>query len=44
MLIELLSIKKQIEFYFGNPRFVDKLYLINDIIIPYGYFLKVYVI
>ena len=43
-LIEFFSIKKQIEFNFVNPRFVDKLHLINDIVIPYGYFLKVYVI
>ena len=41
MLIELFSIKKQIEFDFVNPRFIDKLYLINDIVIPNGYFLKV---
>ena len=41
---ELTSIKDQIEFDFINPRFTDKFHLINDIIIPYGFFLMVYVI
>ena len=41
---ELNSIKAQIQFDFINLRFTDKLHLNNDIIIPYGFFLKVYVI
>ena len=44
MLTELESIKPHIEFDFINARFQDKLYLINDTIIPYAFFLKVYVI
>lgn len=41
---ELTSIKDQTQFDFINPRFPDKLHLINDIIIPYGFFLMVYFI
>ena len=41
MLIELCSTKNQIEFDFANPRFIDKLHLIKDIIIPYDYFFNV---
>ena len=44
MLTELEFIKPQIEFDFINARFQDKLHLINDTIIPYGFFLKAYVI
>ena len=39
---ELTSIKDQIQFDFINPRFTDKFHLINDIIIPYRFFLMVY--
>ena len=41
MVAELNLIKPQIEFDFVNARFTDKLHLINDTIIPYGFFLKV---
>ena len=41
MVAELNLIKPQTEFDFVNARFTDKLHLINDTIIPYGFFLKV---
>lgn len=41
---ELNSIKAQIQFDFINLRFTDNLHLNNDVIILYGFFLKVYVI
>ena len=44
MVAELNLIKPQIEFDFVNSRFTDEFHLINDTIIPYGFFLKVYVI
>ena len=44
MIDELNLIKPQIRFDFVNARFTDKLHLINDTIIPYRFFLNVYVI
>ena len=44
MVAELNLIKPQIEFEFVNACFTVKLHLINDTIIPYGFFLKLYVI
>ena len=44
MTNELILIKLQIKFDFVNARSTDKLHLINDTIIPYGFFLKSYVI
>ena len=44
MVAEVNLIKPQIEFDFANARFTDKLHLINDTIIRYGFFLKLYVI
>ena len=44
MLKELKSIKKLIEYDRQNALFDNKLHLINDVLIPYGFFLRVYVI
>ena len=44
MLKELEGIKKVLEFDRVNARFEDKLHLVNDILISYGFFLKSYVI
>ena len=41
---ELKGIKKLIEYDRQNALFNNKLHLINDVLIPYGFFLKVYVI
>ena len=44
MLKELKGIEKLIEYDRQNALFDNKLHLINDVLIPYGFFLKVYVI
>ena len=44
MLQELEGIKSFVQLDRINPRISNKLHLINDILIPYGFFLKVYVI
>ena len=44
MIKELEGIKKVLEFDRVNTRFEDKLHLLNDILISYGFYLKAYVI
>ena len=44
MFEELEGIKEQIQFDQINPCFEDNLHRINNIIIPFSFFLKVYVI
>ena len=44
MLKELKGIKKLIEYDRQNALFDNKLHLINDVLIPYGFFPKVYII
>ena len=44
MLKELEGIKKVLEFDRVNARFEDKVHLVNDILISYGFFSKSYVI
>ena len=44
MLKELEGIKKVLEFDRVNVRFENKLHLVNDILISYGFFLQAYVI
>ena len=44
ILQEFEGIKNLVQFYHINLRFCDKLNVINDILIPYGFFLKVYVL
>ena len=41
MLQELEVIKNLVQIDLINLRFCDKLHLVNDILIPYGFFLKV---
>ena len=44
MLQEIEGIKSLVQLDRINPRISNKLHLINDILIPYSFFLKVYVI
>ena len=44
MLQDLEGIKNLVQFDQINPHFCNKLHLINDTLIPYHFFLKVYII